>query len=93
MTSATLPSDVVSLWWVTLAVGLVVAVVVVVLLHLLLKAVKKVESNVIELWRTATTVARNTATTWMLNDTGKALQQVKEEAVKHDQLLSKVTRS
>ena len=89
VTLAALESDVQTIWWITLAVGLVVAAVVVLLLHTLLKAVKDVERNVMELWETATTVARNTATTWLLGNTAEALESIKAEALKHDELLSK----
>lgn len=90
MTLAALPSDVQTIWWITLGIGLVVAVVVVVLLQVLLGAVKQVERNVASLWETATTVARNTATTWMLADTADALEAIKAEAGKHDDLLNRV---
>lgn len=80
-----------ALWWVTLGIGLVVAVVVVVLLQLLLAAVKQIETNVKVLWHTATTVARNTATSWQLGETAAALDQVKAEALRHDALLTTVT--
>lgn len=88
MTVAALPTDVQLLWWITLAVGLVVTVVVVVLLQVLLNAVARIERNVKELWQAATTVARNTSTSWLLNDTGDTLDRVKEEALRHDALLS-----
>lgn len=91
MTLAALPNDVETIWWITLGIGLVVAIVVVVLLHTLLTAVHKVERNVEVLWETATTVARNTATTWMLDQTADGLDQIKDEALKHDALLNKVT--
>jgi hypothetical protein len=87
MTLAALPSEVETIWWVTLGVGLIVALVVVVLLQLLLNAVKEVERNVIRLWETATTVARNTATSWLLGQTGDGLEQIKKEALKHDEFL------
>lgn len=90
MVLAALPSDVQTIWWITLAVGLVVAVVVVVLLHTLLRTVRRVDASVKELWSTATMVARNTATTWLLNDTARALEDVKAEALRHDELLNKV---
>jgi hypothetical protein len=90
MTLAALSSDVQTIWWVTLALGLVVAVVVVILLQRLLRAVQKVERNVIELWATATTVARNTATTWLLAGTAEALEDTKAEALRHDALLDQV---
>jgi hypothetical protein len=93
MTLAALPGDVQTLWWVTLGAGLVVAIVVVVLLQTLLNAVRRVERNVITLWETATTVARNTATTWMLNETAEALDEIKAEAARHDQLLTRLGES
>lgn len=80
-----------TLWWITLLVGLVVAVVVVLLLQLLLVTVKRIERNVTVLWDTATTVARNTATTWMLNNTASTLEAIKVEALRHDSLLSGVS--
>lgn len=90
MTLAALPADVERIWWITLAVGLVVAVIVVVLLQLLLNAVRLVRRNVDELWHTATTVARNTATTWQLNQTADSLDVLKAEALRHDALLAEV---
>lgn len=91
MTLAAPPSDVTTIWWVTLGVGLIVAAVVVVLLQTLLNAVKRVERNVMTLWQTATTLARNTATTWLLGDTAEKLEDIKGEALKHDELLKRVT--
>lgn len=88
MTLAALPSDVETIWWITLGVGLVVAIVVVILLHTLVRAVSAIEQNVKELWERATTVARNTATTWMLADTADVLEEIKEEALRHDAFLS-----
>jgi hypothetical protein len=67
--------------------------VVVVLLQILLNAVKDVERDVIRLWETATTVARNTATSWMLGDTAEELDAIKEEALKHDDLLDRMLGS
>lgn len=93
MKLAALPSDVETMWWVTLGLGLVVALVVVFLLHTLLREVRRIDSNVKTLWSTATMVARNTATTWLLNDTAEGLEAIKEEALKHDELLTKATSS
>ncbi len=89
-----LPDDVLLLWWLSLAIALFVVVpVVVLLLHRLLRAVDRTERAVAELWRTATTVARNTATTWQLGGTGDALEALKAEALRHDALLDAVARS
>jgi hypothetical protein len=83
-----LPDDVLFLWWLALGIALFVVVpVVVVLLHRLLRTVGRVERSVIALWNTATTVARNTATTWQLGGTGDALDALKAEALRHDALL------
>lgn len=80
-------------WWVTLGVGAVVAVVVLILLQFLLLAVIKIEENVKVLWQTATTVARNTATSWMLGDTADGLEDLKAEAVRHDVFLSEALQA
>ncbi len=86
-----LPGDVLFLWWLSLGIALFVVVpVVVLLLHRLLLAVDRTEHAVAELWRTATLVARNTATTWQLGGTGDALEALKAEALRHDALLDAV---
>lgn len=77
-------------WWITLGVGLVVAVVAVVLLQIFLNKVRRVERQAEAIWNAATPVARNTATTWMLTQTTVRLDRLTEEALKHDALLSSV---
>ncbi|MFP5299001.1 MAG: hypothetical protein ACLGHL_08450 [Actinomycetota bacterium] len=91
MELAALSSDVERIWWITLGVGLVVALVVTFLLHTLLRAVRRIDTNVKDLWQTATTVARNTATTWQLGQTANALEEIKSEALEHDKFLNEVT--
>jgi hypothetical protein len=88
MTLAALPSEVQTIWWVTLGLGAVVALVVLALLHLLRRAVARIERNAEVLWQTATTVARNTATTWLLEETAETVEEIKKEALRHDALLS-----
>ncbi len=80
-------------WWITLAVGLVVALVAVALLQIFLNKVRRVERGALAIWNSATPVARNTATTWMLTQTTVRLDKLTEEALKHDQLLSAVQAS
>jgi hypothetical protein len=89
VTLAALPTEVQTIWWVTLALGAIVAVVVLALLHLLLSAVNRIERNAEVLWQTATTVARNTATTWLIAETGETVEEIKQEALRHDALLSR----
>jgi hypothetical protein len=93
MTLAALPSEVQTIWWVTLALGAIVALVVLALLHLLRRAVARIERNAEVLWQTATTVARNTATTWLLEETAETVEEIKKEALRHDALLSPGQRS
>lgn len=73
-------ADNIQMWWITLGVGLVVATVVTLLLQILLVSVKKVEDNVKTLWETATTLARNTATTWLLKEAGDNLEEIEGAA-------------
>lgn len=64
------------LWWSTLDVGLVVAVVTWALLHVLYVPVKRIDQNVRSAWETATCLAANTATTWLLAATPKTPLEV-----------------
>ena len=57
------------LWWITLGVGLVVALVVWFLLERLRRAVNEVEAGVDELWTMGKRVAQNTSTTYLLQTT------------------------
>lgn len=93
MTTLALETETQIWWQVTLWVGLIVAIVVVILLQFLLTAVKLIEDNVKVLWHTATTVARNTATSWLLEDTADGLKELKAEALRHDGLLSEALRA
>lgn len=76
------------LWWLTLGLGLVVAVVAWILLHILYRAVKRIDENVRSAWETATRLAANTATTWMLAATPEAVERLDEELERHDRFLS-----
>lgn len=68
-----------TLWWLTLAAGLVVTVVAVVLLHLLLRAVTRIQTELEELWAAAGRAAANTSTTWLLEDTHAAVRELEDE--------------
>ena len=76
------------LWWLTLSLGLVVAVVAWILLHMLYVSVKRIDSNVRRVWETATLVAANTATTWILASTPEAVETLGKELQEHDRLVS-----
>lgn len=78
-------------WWaITLGLGLIVSIVAVVLLQLFLNQVHRVERNSLALWEAGKQVARNTATTWMLDQTSQRLDALTEEALRHDDFLRRV---
>lgn len=74
-------------WLVALGTGGVVLVVVVALLTILLRTVQQIDEGVREVWEAATRLASNTATTWQLRETAVALEEIKAEALRHDELL------
>ncbi len=78
----------VTIWWVTLGLGLGLVVAVIVLLSLLVALVKDIDVNVRETWDTATRVAANTATTWMLQQTGVRTEDLLAEVQRHNELLA-----
>ncbi len=75
-------------WWLTLGLGLVVAIVAVALLEVFYRKVLAVEAGTLAIWNMGKEVARNTATTWMLAQTPERLDRLTEEALRHDALLT-----
>ncbi len=73
----------VTIWWVTLGLGLVLVIAVIVLLSLLVALVKDIDVNVREVWDTATRFAANTATTWMLQQTATRVEGLSAEVDNH----------
>ena len=70
-------------WWITLAVGLVVALVVWALLELLRRTVDRVDAGVSQLWETGQHVAQNTQTTHLLGATVARATDLVEELERH----------
>lgn len=77
-------------WWLTLGLGLVVAIVAVVLLEIFYRKVRQIEGGTEAIWGMGRQVARNTATTWMLGQTSQRLDMLTEEALRHDAFLTAV---
>jgi len=75
-------------WWITLAVGLVVALVVWGLLEALRRTVDQVDRSVSELWTMGKRVAQNTSTTHTLDVTktrgGELLEELNEHLAEHE---------
>lgn len=78
----------ITMWWVTLGLGAVVIIAVIVLLSMLVALVDDIDVNVREVWDTATRVAANTATTWMLQQTTVRTAELDAEVQRHAQLLN-----
>lgn len=76
----------ITFWWITLGLGAVVISAVILLLSLLITFVDDIDQNVREAWDTATRVAQNTATTWMLNQAGTLTGELRGEVKKHAEL-------
>ncbi len=77
-------------WFLALGLGLVAAAAAVVLLQLFLIQVWRIEKGAEQVWQAGKEVARNTATTWMLNTTADRVSVLAEEAGKHEQLLESI---
>ena len=72
-----------TLWWVTLGVGLVVALVVWGLLEMLRRSVLEVERAVDDVWTMGKRLAQNTATTHTLSTTKERGVELLEELGQH----------
>lgn len=70
-------------WWITLAVGLVVALVVWGLLEALRRTVNDVERSVDDVWRMGKRVAQNTQTAHLLETTKARGVDLLEEVEQH----------
>jgi uncharacterized protein HemY len=81
-----LASSVETAWWISLAVGLVVALVVWFLLEWLRRTVHEVDRAVDDVWTMGKRVAQNTATTHMLVGTKELGLELLEEVKRHGEL-------
>jgi len=72
-----------TLWWITLAVGLVVALVVWFLLERLRRAVVEVDRDVSDVWTMGKRVAQNTSTTYLLQTTKARGVELADELEQH----------
>lgn len=76
-----------TLWWIALALGLVVSLVAVALLETFLRQVHRIERGSKLIWQAGKQVAANTATTFQLEQVSGRLDVLTEEALRHDALL------
>ena len=74
-----------TVWWISLAVGLVVIVVVALLLTLIVRTAQNINEAVALIWTAGQQVATNTVHIPMLHDTNRAVDGILTQAVGIDQ--------
>jgi hypothetical protein len=72
-----------TLWWITLGVGLVVALLVWALLEALRRTVVEIDRAVNEVWTAGKKLAQNTQTVYLLNTTRTRGGELVEELDNH----------
>ena len=75
-----MPTDVVTLWWITLAIAAVVIVVVAVLLIGILIAANRIDRHASDIWLAGKDIATNTIQIWQLQKTNSAAEQILQTA-------------
>src|ERR1700681_1928757 len=75
-----MPTDVVTLWWLTLAIAAVVIVVVAVLLIGIVVAANRIDRHAAEIWIAGKDIATNTIQIWQLQKTNEVASQILETA-------------
>jgi galactitol-specific phosphotransferase system IIC component len=77
-----------TLWEIALGLGLVVILVVIALLTLLSRLVHDIDVGVWNLWTMTKRAAQNTTGLYQLAGTGSIVRALREELLRHDNLLS-----
>ena len=71
-----MPSDVITLWWITLAVAAVVILVVAVLLIAIVVAANRIARHASDIWVAGKDIATNTIQIWQLQKTNHVAEQI-----------------
>ena len=75
-----MPTDVVGLWWLTLAIAAVVILVVAVLLIAIAVAANRIDRHAAAIWAAGKDIASNTVQIWQLQKTNATAGQILEVA-------------
>ena len=75
-----MPTDVVTLWWLTLAIAAVVILVVAVLLIGIVVAANRIDRHAADIWIAGKDIATNTIQIWQLQKTNAVASQILETA-------------
>lgn len=76
-----MPTDIVQLWWLTLALAAVVILVVAVLLIAIVVAANRIDNHAAAIWGAGKDIATNTVQIWQLQKTNAAAGQILGVAV------------
>ena len=80
-----------AIWMMILGIGLVVCFVVIILLTMLVTLVKDIDDRVAYLWTVTKRTAINTTGLYQFAGTASILRALREELLRHEQLLAKAT--
>lgn len=69
-----------TVWWVSLGIGVVVIVVVAVLLTLIVRTARQIDGAVSEIWTVGQRIANNTIHIPLLNHTNRVVDDILERA-------------
>jgi hypothetical protein len=75
-----MPTDVVTLWWLTLAIAAVVILMVAVLLIAIVVAANRIDRHAAEIWIAGKDIASNTIQIWQLQKTNAVASQILQTA-------------
>jgi hypothetical protein len=75
-----MPTDVLTLWWLTLAIAAVVIVVVAALLIAIVVAANRIDRHAADVWVAGKEIATNTIQIWQLQKTNEVAGQILETA-------------
>lgn len=71
-----MPTDVISLWWLTLGIAAVVIVVVAALLLAILGAANRIDRHASDIWAVGKNIAANTVQVWQLQKTNQTAGEI-----------------
>jgi lipopolysaccharide export LptBFGC system permease protein LptF len=69
-------TEVVTLWWITLAIALVVVLVVALLLLWIIAAANRIDRHALAIWEAGKGIAANTVQIWQLQRTNATAQEI-----------------
>jgi uncharacterized protein YoxC len=85
-------TEVYTLWWVSVAVAIVVVIVAAGLLANVLIALRNIDSNVAAIWSVAKGIANNTVQLWLLDRVAAVVKEIREHAYRVNDVASAIAQ-